>query len=41
MASAASVHLPNGFFAMNGGFEHPGLLGFAGHCGRRGAPTGG
>ncbi len=29
MASAASVHLPNGFFAMNGGFEHPGLLGFA------------
>ncbi len=26
MASASSVHAPNGFFATEGGFEHPGVL---------------
>lgn len=26
MSSAASVHLPNGFFAMNGGLEFPAVL---------------
>lgn len=29
MASASSVHLPNGFFAMDGGMELPGVLGAA------------
>lgn len=29
MATAASVHVPNGFFAMDGGLEHPGVLGAA------------
>ncbi|MDI5971400.1 DoxX family protein [Streptomyces sp. SL13] len=29
MATAASVHAPNGFFAMDGGLEHPALLGMA------------
>ncbi|WP_394434690.1 DoxX family protein [Streptomyces sp. SGAir0957] len=28
MAGAAAVHAPNGFFAMNGGYEYPAFLGF-------------
>ncbi|WNI19370.1 DoxX family protein [Actinacidiphila sp. ITFR-21] len=28
MAGAVSVHAPAGFFAIDGGFEHPGLLGW-------------
>jgi putative oxidoreductase len=29
MAVAATVHAPNGFFAMEGGFEYPAILGLA------------
>ncbi|MGW0630959.1 DoxX family protein [Streptomyces sp. NPDC002758] len=29
MAGAAAVHLPNGFFAMNGGYEHAFTVGMA------------
>ncbi|MFJ3641964.1 DoxX family membrane protein [Streptomyces sp. NPDC090108] len=32
MAGAAAVHLPNGFFAQSGGFEHPAALGLAAAC---------
>jgi putative oxidoreductase len=28
MAGAAAVHVPNGFFAMGGGYEYPAFLGF-------------
>jgi putative oxidoreductase len=29
MAGASAVHVPNGFFAMNGGYEHAASLGLA------------
>ncbi|MEU2222301.1 DoxX family protein [Streptomyces sp. NPDC018347] len=32
MAGAAAVHLPNGFFAQEGGYEHAASLGLAAAC---------